>query len=92
MLLGYFAIKNCFLQYSRWGDVELKYAPLLGFDTIFIIGFYFSRTRKKERANFWYNRSEYNIAIQLYRRALEYLDNRDGDPDNEFDKEDIEVC
>uniref|UniRef100_T1PC14 peptidylprolyl isomerase n=1 Tax=Musca domestica TaxID=7370 RepID=T1PC14_MUSDO len=48
-------------------------------------------TRKKERANFWYNRSEYNTAIQLYRRALEYLDNRDGDPDNEFDKEDIEL-
>ncbi|XP_061399236.1 peptidyl-prolyl cis-trans isomerase FKBP8 [Musca vetustissima] len=48
-------------------------------------------TRKKERANFWYNRSEYNTAIQLYRRALEYLDNRDGDPENEFDKEDIDL-
>ena len=49
------------------------------------------RTRKKERANFWYNRSEFSTAIQLYRRALEYLDNRDGDPDSDFDKEDIEV-
>uniref|UniRef100_D3TLE5 peptidylprolyl isomerase n=1 Tax=Glossina morsitans morsitans TaxID=37546 RepID=D3TLE5_GLOMM len=48
-------------------------------------------TRKKERANFWYNRSEYSRAIQLYRRALEYLDDRDGDPDAKFDKEDIEL-
>ncbi|KAI9577482.1 hypothetical protein GQX74_014866 [Glossina fuscipes] len=44
-----------------------------------------------ERANFWYNRSEYSRAIQLYRRALEYLDDRDGDPDAKFDKEDIEL-
>uniref|UniRef100_A0A1L8DTN4 peptidylprolyl isomerase n=1 Tax=Nyssomyia neivai TaxID=330878 RepID=A0A1L8DTN4_9DIPT len=35
-------------------------------------------TRKRERGNFWYNRSEYNIAIQLYRRALEYLDDSEG--------------
>ncbi|XP_055688172.1 peptidyl-prolyl cis-trans isomerase FKBP8 [Lutzomyia longipalpis] len=35
-------------------------------------------TRKRERGNFWYNRAEYNIAIQLYRRALEYLDDSDG--------------
>lgn len=55
------------------------------------IPFIFFRTRKKERANFWYNRSEFSTAIQLYRRALEYLDNRDGDPDSDFDKEDIEV-
>ncbi|XP_014095636.1 peptidyl-prolyl cis-trans isomerase FKBP8 [Bactrocera oleae] len=47
-------------------------------------------TRKKERANFWYNRNEYNTAIQLYRRALEFLDDRDGDPDSMFDKEDLE--
>lgn len=47
-------------------------------------------TRKKERANFWYNRNEYNTAIQLYRRALEFLDDRDGDPDASFDKEDLE--
>lgn len=46
--------------------------------------------RKKERANFWYNRNEFNIAIQLYRRALEYLDDRDGDPDANIDTEDLE--
>lgn len=34
--------------------------------------------RKRERANFWYNRNEFNIAIQVYRRALEYLDDTDG--------------
>ncbi|CAD7091956.1 unnamed protein product [Hermetia illucens] len=34
--------------------------------------------RKRERANFWYNRNEFNIAIQIYRRALEYLDDTDG--------------
>ncbi|XP_036332748.1 peptidyl-prolyl cis-trans isomerase FKBP8 [Rhagoletis pomonella] len=48
-------------------------------------------TSKKERANFWYNRNEFNTAIQLYRRALEYLDDRDGDPDSAFDKEDLEL-
>ncbi|CAD6998640.1 peptidyl-prolyl cis-trans isomerase FKBP8 [Ceratitis capitata] len=48
-------------------------------------------TRKKERANFWYNRNEFNTAIQLYRRALEFLDDRDGDPDAAFDKEDLEL-
>ncbi|XP_055837702.1 peptidyl-prolyl cis-trans isomerase FKBP8 [Episyrphus balteatus] len=47
--------------------------------------------RKKERANFWYNRNEFNIAIQLYRRALEYLDDRDGDPDANIDTEDLEL-
>ncbi|XP_013113222.2 peptidyl-prolyl cis-trans isomerase FKBP8 [Stomoxys calcitrans] len=48
-------------------------------------------TRKKERANFWYNRNDYNTAIQLYRRALDYLDDRDGDPEAEFEKEDLEL-
>ncbi|XP_055919667.1 peptidyl-prolyl cis-trans isomerase FKBP8 [Eupeodes corollae] len=47
--------------------------------------------RKKERANFWYNRNEFNIAIQLYRRALEYLDDRDGDPEANIDTEDLEL-
>lgn len=47
---------------------------------------------KRERANFWYNRNEYNTAIQLYRRALEYLDDRDGDPGINFpNSEDIEL-
>ena len=30
--------------------------------------------RKRERGNFWFKRNEYNLAIQLYRKALEYLD------------------
>ncbi|XP_037027190.1 peptidyl-prolyl cis-trans isomerase FKBP8 [Bradysia coprophila] len=35
--------------------------------------------RKRERGNFWYERNESNLAIQLYRRALEYLnDNGPG--------------
>lgn len=33
--------------------------------------------RKRERGNFWYLRSEFNLAIQLYRRSLEYLDDTD---------------
>lgn len=32
---------------------------------------------KRERGNFWYDRGEYNLAIQLYRRSLEYLDDTD---------------
>lgn len=34
--------------------------------------------KKRERGNFWYERNEYNLAIQLYRRALEYLDESSG--------------
>ncbi|XP_043643445.1 peptidyl-prolyl cis-trans isomerase FKBP8 [Drosophila teissieri] len=48
-------------------------------------------TRKKERANFFYKRSEFTTAIHLYRRALDFLDNRDGDPESEFEKEDLEL-
>lgn len=29
---------------------------------------------KRERGNFWYSRGEYGLAIQLYRRSLDYLD------------------
>lgn len=29
--------------------------------------------KKRERGNFWYARKEWSLAIQLYRRALEYL-------------------
>lgn len=32
---------------------------------------------KRQRGNFWYDRGEYNLAIQLYRRSLEYLDDTD---------------
>lgn len=48
-------------------------------------------TRKKERANFYYKRLQYNTAIYLYKRALDYLDTRDGDPDADFDHEDLEL-
>ncbi|KAH8277976.1 hypothetical protein KR018_011951 [Drosophila ironensis] len=48
-------------------------------------------TRKKERANFFYKRLEYNTAICLYKRALDFLDTRDGDPDADFDHEDLEL-
>lgn len=34
---------------------------------------------KRERGNFWYARGDFNLAIQLYRRSLEYLnDNGPG--------------
>lgn len=36
-----------------------------------------NRDSKRERGNFWYDRGEYNMAIQLYRRSLEYLDDTD---------------
>lgn len=57
---------------------------------IVIFNFYF-RARKKERANYFYKRNDFINAIHLYTRALEYLDHRDGDPDAEFGKEDLEV-
>lgn len=34
--------------------------------------------KKRERGNFWFDQKEYNLAIQLYRRALEYLDETEG--------------
>lgn len=39
--------------------------------------FSFYRDHKRQRGNFWYERSEFNLAIQLYRRSLEYLDDTD---------------
>lgn len=30
--------------------------------------------KKRERGNFWFERNEYNMAIQCYRKALQYLD------------------
>ncbi|XP_034480099.1 peptidyl-prolyl cis-trans isomerase FKBP8 [Drosophila innubila] len=73
-------------------DVELldvkyeDFKDLKSFDILRKYG-----ARKKERANYFYKRVEYNNAIHLYRRALDYLDNRDGDPDAEFDKEDLKL-
>lgn len=34
--------------------------------------------KKRERGNFWFDQKEFNLAIQLYRRALEYLDEVEG--------------
>lgn len=34
--------------------------------------------KKRERGNFYFERQEYNSSIQLYRRALEYLDESEG--------------
>lgn len=34
--------------------------------------------KKRLRGNFWMKRQEYNLAIQSYRRALEYLDESEG--------------
>lgn len=34
--------------------------------------------KKRERGNYFFERTEYNSAIQLYRRALEYLDESEG--------------
>jgi len=34
--------------------------------------------RKRERGNFWYGRNESSLAVQCYRRALEFLDDVDG--------------
>ncbi|XP_017960399.1 peptidyl-prolyl cis-trans isomerase FKBP8 [Drosophila navojoa] len=68
-------------------DVQYEdFADLKSFDVLRKYG-----ARKKERANYFYKRVEYNNAIHLYRRALDYLDNRDGDPDAEFGKEDLEL-
>lgn len=39
--------------------------------------FSFFSDHKRQRGNFWYERSEFNLAIQLYRRSLEYLDDTD---------------
>ncbi|XP_075217180.1 peptidyl-prolyl cis-trans isomerase zonda isoform X1 [Lycorma delicatula] len=38
--------------------------------------------RKKERGNWWYLREENTLAIQCYRRALDYLDDIENSPDN----------
>ncbi|CAG9806011.1 unnamed protein product [Chironomus riparius] len=34
--------------------------------------------KKRERGNYFFERQEFNAAIQLYRRALEYLDESEG--------------
>lgn len=43
-------------------------------------------SKKKERGNWWYSREEHSIAINCYRRALEYLDDTDiPEPQNSED-------
>lgn len=34
----------------------------------------FYRNKKRERGNWWYRRGENTLAVQCYRRALDYLD------------------
>lgn len=45
--------------------------------------------RKRERGNWWYVRGDNTLAIQCYRRALDYLDEATGgiqvEPDNAAD-------
>ena len=36
------------------------------------------RCGKRERGNIWYARQEYSLAIQCYRRALDFLDDIEG--------------
>ncbi|EDV55111.1 peptidyl-prolyl cis-trans isomerase FKBP8 [Drosophila erecta] len=69
--------------------LDIKYEDFADLKSFEILRKY--GTRKKERANFFYKRSEFTTAIHLYRRALDFLDNRDGDPEAEFDKEDLEL-
>lgn len=48
--------------------------------------------KKRERGNYFFERQEYNSAIQLYRRALEYLDESEGGikyPTNNSDDNEI---
>lgn len=38
----------------------------------------FLRNKKRERGNWWYGRGENTLAVQCYRRALDYLDEVEG--------------
>ena len=38
---------------------------------------------KRERGNRWYSRGEYSLAVQCYRKAAEYLDDKQIDEDME---------
>lgn len=44
--------------------------------------------KKRERGNWWYGRGENNLAIQCYRRALDYLDEVEGGISNPSKDED----
>ncbi|XP_054277838.1 peptidyl-prolyl cis-trans isomerase FKBP8 [Macrosteles quadrilineatus] len=43
--------------------------------------------RKKERGNYWYTRKDHTLAIQCYRRALEYLDDHGLSAENQTEPE-----
>lgn len=47
--------------------------------------------KKRLRGNFWMKRQEYNLAIQSYRRALEYLDESEGGITNPTESGNLEV-
>lgn len=47
--------------------------------------------KKRERGNFYFERLEFNSAIQLYRRALEYLDESEGGITNPTIDGDLEI-
>lgn len=46
--------------------------------------------KKRLRGNFWMKRQEYNLAIQSYRRALEYLDESEGGISNPTESGNLE--
>lgn len=46
--------------------------------------------KKRLRGNFWMKRQEYNLAIQSYRRSLEYLDESEGGITNPTASGDVE--
>lgn len=48
--------------------------------------------KKRLRGNFWMKRQEYNLAIQSYRRALEYLDESEGGITKPTESGNLEVC
>lgn len=45
---------------------------------MFILILYIYRNKKRERGNWWYTMQEPTLAIQCYRKALEYLDESKG--------------
>lgn len=64
---------NSLLQFCFWFQGAMIYCIYFHYFFVFVS----SSNHKRERGNFWYDRGEYNLAIQLYRRSLEYLDDTD---------------
>lgn len=61
---------SLFIQIKLMRSIRLTYDKIISLSSI-------QSDSKRERGNFWYDRGEYNLAIQLYRRSLEYLDDTD---------------